>query len=152
MESGVSILVGSRDRDLRPATVRGTGAKVADTRDAITVFIPADTSAKAIANLQDNGQVAVAFSRPLDNVAVQLKGRCTSIRLAEAAERVIPEQYLVAFVETTYAIGLPRGLMKRVNVWPAWAVSFPVEHIYSQTPGPGAGRPWAEGAASRLNR
>jgi hypothetical protein len=144
VESGVSILVGTRDASLRPASVRGVGARVASDRRQVTVYLPQATSHKAVENLRDNGEIAVAFSRPLDNLAIQIKGSCTRVRLADKADRPIPERYAVAFVEMTYAIGMPRSLMKRMTVWPAWAASFDVRELYSQTPGPGAGKPWGE--------
>jgi hypothetical protein len=142
VESGVSILVGTRDGELRPASVRGVGAQVSPDRRKVTVFLPEATAAKAARNLRDNGEIAVAFSRPIDNLAVQIKGRCHELRRAAEGERPIPERYGVAFVEMTYAVGMPRSLMKRMTVWPAWAASFEVREVYSQTPGPGAGKVW----------
>lgn len=142
VESGVSILVGTRDAQLRPASVRGVGARVAPDGTAVTVYLPEVTSRKAVANLQENGEIAVAFSRPFDNLAIQLKGRCSRVCLASHDERAVPERYAIAFVEMTYAVGMPRSLMKRMTVWPAWAATFDVSAVFSQTPGPGAGRPW----------
>ncbi len=142
VESGVSILVGTRDAGLRPATMRGVGARVDASRRELTVYLPTATAARTVANLRDNGEIAVAFSRPIDHVAVQLKGRCREVRPARAAERDVPERYAVAFMENTYAVGMPRSLMKRLCVWPAWAVTFAVRDVFSQTPGPGAGKRW----------
>jgi hypothetical protein len=144
VESGVSILVGTRDADLRPSTVRGVGARVTGANGSVTVFLPDRTAARAVRNLRDNGQIAVCVSRPFDNLSVQLKGRCTSVQLASEAEREIPEQYAIAFVESMYGIGLPRAVMKRMNHWPAWAVRFDVRELFSQTPGPGAGEAWGK--------
>lgn len=142
VESGVSILVGTRDAALRPACVRGAGARVSPERTAVTVYLPEATSRKAVENLRENGEIAVAFSRPIDNLALQIKGRCSRVCLAPDDERAFPERYAVAFVEMTYAVGMPRGLMKRMTVWPAWAATFDVREVFSQTPGPGAGKPW----------
>lgn len=142
VESGVSILVGTRDAQLRPASVRGAGARVASNRREVTVYLPVATSERAATNLRDNGEIAVGLSRPFDNLAIQLKGRCTRVALAEEAERVVPEAYLLAFVETTFVIGMPRALLMRMTIWPAFAVTFDVRDIFSQTPGPGAGKRW----------
>jgi hypothetical protein len=142
VESGVSILVGTRDAELRPASVRGVGARVSRDRTAVTVYVPEATAGRAARNLRENGEIAVAFSRPIDNLAVQVKGRCDRLVMAGEDERMFPERYAVAFVEMTYAVGMPRGLMKRMTVWPAWAATFQVRDVFSQTPGPGAGRPW----------
>lgn len=142
VESGVSILVGTRDAALCPASVRGVGARVLPNQNAVTVYLPEATSRKAVANLRQNGEIAVAFSRPIDNLAIQLKGSCSRVCVAGEDERAFPERYAVAFAEMTCAVGMPRGLMKRMTVWPAWAATFEVRHVFSQTPGPGAGEPW----------
>lgn len=142
VESGVSILVGTCDAALRPASVRGAGARVAPSRRAITVYLPIATSERAARNLQENGQIAVGFTRPFDNLAVQIKGRCSRIGLADESERALVEAYVLAYVETTYAVGMPRALIKRVTRWPAWAVTFDARDVFSQTPGPGAGKRW----------
>jgi hypothetical protein len=71
VESGVSILVGTRDASLRPASIRGVGACVASDRRQITVYLPQSTSHKAVENLRDNGEIAVAFARPFDNFAIR---------------------------------------------------------------------------------
>lgn len=142
VESGVSILVGTRDASLRPSTVRGVGARMDRPRRELTVFLPTQTAGQAVANLRDNGEIAVAFSRPIDNLSVQLKGRCRALHLAREDEREVPERYAVAFMETTYTVGMPRSLMKRLRVWPAWAATFELRDLFSQTPGPGAGRRW----------
>jgi hypothetical protein len=142
IESGVSILVGTRNADLRPATVRGVGALVGSDHRSVTVFLPKQTAGQAIPNLRDNGEIAVGFSRPHDHLAVQLKGRCSELRMARAEEQPITLRYAIAFAETTYTVGMPRSLINRMNVWPAWAASFEVRDIFSQTPGPGAGKRW----------
>jgi hypothetical protein len=143
VESGVSILVGTRDASLRPSTVRGVGARVDGSRRALTVYLPTRTADRAVANLRDNGEIAVVFSRPFDNLSVQLKGRCQDVHRAGDDDRPVPERYAVAFMETTYTVGMPRSLMKRLCVWPAWAATFDVRDLYSQTPGPGAGQRWS---------
>jgi hypothetical protein len=82
VESGVSILVGTRDEQLRPVSVRGVGARVSSDRRSVTVYLPEATSQKPVENLRANGEIAVAFSRPFDNLAVQIKGRCSRVALA----------------------------------------------------------------------
>jgi len=76
------------------------------------------------------------------NQAYQLEGRCTDVRKARDEEQAIPHRYAIAFAETIYTVGIPRSLIGRVNVWPAWAAAFEVRDIFSQTPGPGAGKRW----------
>ena len=77
LESGVSILVGTRDAEGRPEVARGVGASLAPGRDAMTLYLQQVWGARALANLRATRELAVTFSRPLDNLSVQLKGPCT---------------------------------------------------------------------------
>jgi len=139
-ESGVSLLLGTRDDAMRPEATRACGALVSSARTEMTIFVPTEVGARAVANLRANGRLAVGISRAFDNNAFQLKGRALEIRDATESERAVVERYLAALVESLYLIGLPRGLVKRLRVWPACAVRFQVEEMFLQTPGPNAGK------------
>jgi len=80
LESGISILVGTRDAGLRPATVRAMGAAVQREARSLTLYVPDATGGQTLANLRDNGQIAATFSRAIDHRTIQVKGRCTGIR------------------------------------------------------------------------
>jgi hypothetical protein len=140
VESGVSLLVATRDGALRPACVRAFGASVSADRKTVTVFFPQATGARCKVNLDENKRIAVGVSRPFDNLAVQLKGSVTDLHAARDDERVVPERYLSAYVEQLYLAGLPRNLLKRAHVWPAWSATFTLEDVFVQTPGPDAGK------------
>jgi hypothetical protein len=86
-------------------------------------------------------QIAVTWSRPLDNQAIQLKGRSTSIRPATEEERAHVERYFAAFVEKLAAVGAPEEALRRVRFWPSIVVEVEVVGAFAQTPGPGAGAP-----------
>src|SRR6188472_1190594 len=106
-ESGVSILVGTRDASRRSEATRGVGAFVHPDRRRLTVFLPSDVSQLAVENLRDNGQVAVGFSRTLDHKTLQVKGRVEEIRDATEAEREIITRYHFAFAEILFQTGIP---------------------------------------------
>jgi hypothetical protein len=76
IEAGVSILVGSRDAGLAPDCLRAIGARV-EGADEITVFLPAETARTTVANLLDNGRIAVCFSQIADHRTHQLKVGCS---------------------------------------------------------------------------
>jgi hypothetical protein len=140
VEGGVSAFVGTRDAAMCPEIVRSTGALVSTDRKRITVFLPEATSKRTVANVRDNGEVAVGFSRPFDNLSIQIKGRSVDLHLAGDPERATPERYHAAYVEQLYMVGLPRSLTTRINTWPAWALTIEVRDVFVQTPGPGAGK------------
>lgn len=140
MEGGVSLLIGTRSAELRPAGRRAFGARIDAEQSAATVFVPACGAELVLANLKDNGQVAATFARPLDNRALQLKGRCLNVHETSAAERAFQDRYFAAFSEALLLLGQQPKLLRRVRYFPSYAVTFRIESMFEQTPGPDAGR------------
>jgi hypothetical protein len=137
--SGVDVYVATRSADLTPESIVGMGIVVHQNRRAITVYVPTEIAALTLANLADNGQVAVTVINPVDHRAVQLKGRCLGIRDSNESDRELQELYRAAFAASFAAIGIPRVLTRALPWWPSTAVSFEVRDLYAQTPGPRAG-------------
>lgn len=147
LESGVSILVGSRDDGFFPDCVRGLGARVEADGAELTVFLAEATSAATLANLGANGRLAVCFSRAQDHRSIQVKGRVVSMAAGDARDRAAVERYRCELAGSWGFVGVPVRVTARVNHWPVRAVRFRVESIYLQTPGPGAGAPLRPAAA-----
>jgi hypothetical protein len=140
VEAGVSILVGTTDKNGRPEATRACGARVLGDRASARIYLPCAAARIAFENLRAGGEIAVGFSRILDNLCIQLKGSCIDARRAADDERPIVERYLGAFTEQLHMVGVPRHLAKRLIVWPAYAVDFCIRDVFTQTPGPGAGK------------
>jgi hypothetical protein len=141
LESGISVLVGTRDALLCPESSRAFGARVEPGREEVTVFMPPAFSTRSFENLRDNGRIAVCFSRPLDHRSIQLKGQVLELRECGAEDRPALERYARLAAQTFAEIGIPRRVMARLAFWPCRAVRFRVESVFVQTPGPGAGDP-----------
>lgn len=141
VESGVSIQVGTRDSALVPDALRAVGARVTDDRNRLDVYLPDATCAQALANLRDNGRVAVCFSRVEDHRTIQIKGRMLELAPAEEGERGVIDSYRAEFAQKLAFVGLPPRLSFRISSWPCHRVRLAVETIWVQTPGPGAGDP-----------
>lgn len=139
MESGVSILVGTRDAKLRPECVRAVGARIHAGGESLTVYLPEAVALRTLKNLDDNGQVAVTFSRPIDHRTIQVKGTCLGVRPAGEEDRLLQEDYLAALREQLQLVGLPRVVTRRMRWWPSVAVRVSVRELFQQTPGPQAG-------------
>lgn len=139
IESGVSILLGTRDDDLVPEAMRACGAVVDQTRTRLTVYAHTRVAERTLANLRANRQMAVTFSRAIDHHTVQLKGECVEMREADARDDAIVDAYKSRFVEQLYIVGMPRSITSRFCVRPAWALTLAIADIFVQTPGPGAG-------------
>ena len=140
IESGVSMLVSTRDAALRPHVLRAVGAVIGKDRESLTVYLTKQVAARAVANLRDNGKIALTRSRPYDHRSMQVKGTMLGMRDGVEADRVQQERYLAGFVEHVYIVGLPRGVMRQLRIFPSVAVTFAAEDVFVQTPGPGAGR------------
>lgn len=139
LQSGVSLIVGTRDSHLVPESARALGARVEDGGREITVFLPAATCGPSIANLADNGRIAVTFVRIGDHYAVQAKGRAVEVREATDDEHPLIDRYRSELIQALGFVGLPPRQTARFAHWPAHAVRFVVEALFEQTPGPGAG-------------
>ena len=141
IESGVSIQVGTRDARLFPEGIRAFGVRVERGRREVTIFVPDATGATTLANVADNGLMAVCFARIADHRSIQVKGRVVSVQPAKDDERALVERYRGELQKKLGEIGLPSRISLRFNVWPCHAVRVRIESVFVQTPGPGAGAP-----------
>jgi hypothetical protein len=139
LESGIAILVGTRDARLVPECTRGIGARVEAGGQELTIFLPDAIAGQSLSNLRDNGRIAVGFSRSSDHRSFQLKGRVVSLAPASERDRGDIERYRCAWASSLGEVGLPPRITLRMAHWPAHAARFAVEGIFVQTPGPGAG-------------
>lgn len=142
LESGVSIIVATRDAQLRPEAVRATGLQVAD-RTHVRLVIPAATGARTFENLEANGEVAFVASDPATYRTVQLKGRSAGVAPLDDAGRADSRRWLDAFTEATLRFGLRPTQIRNLWLEDARQVRVEITAAFHQTPGPGAGRPLA---------
>lgn len=139
LESGVSLLLGTRDRENRPACARLVGARVSEDRTKVTVLLPRPTGERCLANIAESGLAAVTFSRVMDNRAVQVKGRVVA-REPTADDMAVAQTYREAFAVALDEVGLAPARSTRLTLHPAVALDVTVEAIFQQTPGPSAGQ------------
>jgi hypothetical protein len=147
LEGLVAVHVATRDASLVPDEVMGAAASLDARSRRLTVYLPVATSETSLANLHDNGAIAVLLSQPLTHRTVQLKGRAEEIRPAREDEREAVLGFAAAFDAEVETIGLPPAVVRRRRRWPCHAVTFLVSEAWEQTPGPRAGEPLARGAA-----
>ena len=140
MESGVSLLIGSRSAELRPASARGFGVEVEAANGTVTVFLAAAGAEVTLSNLRDNGQLALTFSRAIDYRSLQVKGRVISITETNERQQRLQDRYFSLFCAGLIFGGHQEKLLHRIRYRPSYAVCFRIESMFDQTPGPGAGR------------
>ncbi|HEY0706469.1 MAG TPA: pyridoxamine 5'-phosphate oxidase family protein [Polyangia bacterium] len=139
LSSGVVMSVGTRDAALAPECAPVMGSRVQRDRRGLTVFVPKAVADATLANLRDNGQIAVNIVRPSDDKSVQVKGHARAVRDATDSDRVLQEQQRSGLVEQLAFVGLPRVIARRMAWWPSVAIDIDVDDVFVATPGPGAG-------------
>src|SRR5262245_3106965 len=147
IESGVSVVVGTRDEGLVPEIVRAWGPHVNRDRRAARLRVPEATSVRTRINLVGNGRIAVTLSLPSNYETVQLKGHHLRTTRPSVEDLARVDRHRESFASVNESIGVPRS---RVEAF--WrreltgsslfvTIHFVVEAIFNQTPGPAAGAP-----------
>lgn len=139
LESGLACAVSTRDASLVPDCVLAAGVRVGRDRKHVTVFLHDAISARSLANLKDNGKIAVTLEHLPDHHAIQLKG--TASRVAKAREQDVADatRFHAGFMKEIEYVGVAPRVARRLAFLPCVAVTFRVEAVFEQTPGPQAG-------------
>jgi hypothetical protein len=139
----VFIAIATRNEKLRPTHTAAAGAIVNPDRETITCFVLQSRAEKIMGNLENNGQVAMTVSHP-SHECYQLKGQYVSSRPIEAKDLAIQEIYRTKLLACMLQYGYPEQLTKPLILGfrykPAVAITFRVQEIFLQTPGPEAGK------------
>ena len=131
---------GTRDRDLVPHVHRVSGWRVGPERETMELFVPELFTEHLLASLQDNGRIAVTIEEVQSHETYQLKGSYLGQRPPAADDLSVHEQCRERFVRSLRSfMNLPDDVLRAFILKPHVVVSFKVEEIYLQTPGPGAG-------------
>ena len=133
--------LGTRDADLCPTHTAAVGAVVHDDRRTVTVFVPAARAGRALEHLRQNGRVALGAGQ-MSHEAYQFKGTFLSSRPTDEADIARQEAFRLRFLESVrqgYPEEIARPLSLGFAYRPGVAITFRVEEIFRQTPGPGAG-------------
>jgi hypothetical protein len=143
LQEGVGIHVGTRDAALQPNGTRALAVRVEEDGRHVVVYVAAVAAARILPDLENNGQIAVGFGRPIDDRACQVKGVFIESRPAAEGERSAVCAQWDGFLGSLEKIGIPRAATSTWVTWPAVAIRLRVNALFDQTPGPGAGAPLA---------
>jgi hypothetical protein len=144
LESGVAVVVGTRDAKLLPETTRGWGP-IAEANGIIGVCIPLPAGQKTLENLSDNGKIALALGSPINYEQLQVKGHCVEIIEANESDVARVGRHREEFARACEGIGTLRStteqlFLREVDNPPVLVkIRFQPEQIFDQTPGPNAG-------------
>ena len=150
---GPSVMyLATRNAALEPLSAMAFGVQPSADGRELTVFLPAAVSPPSLANLRDNGQMAVELVRPSDHRALQIKGVWLGERRTTDEDRAFLTRYHNALLQEMNLVGVPRTKWDRLAWWPAVALRMEVRDVFVQTPGPGAGRRCEPGSARETDR
>lgn len=148
--TGVALtFLATRSADLDPGVVMAFGLRPRDDGREVTVFLPESMTVPTMANLRDNGQMAVTMVCATTSRSVQIKGVWAGERRTDENDRAFLEAYRDALLTEMGMVGVPRSVWQRLSWWPCLALRMEVRETYVQTPGPGAGRACPPLAVSR---
>ena len=139
LQEGLPTHIATRNAQLEPSGARVTAIKVDADGVHVTVFLPAIAAPPLLADLRDNGQVAVVLARPIDERSCQVKGTFVESRTPTADEEVFAREQFERALASVERVGIPRVGSAAWQMWPCVAVRFRAEALFTQTPGPNAG-------------
>lgn len=145
LESGVSVLLGTRDSGLVPEITRAWGPRIGRDRRSVSLCIALAGSARTLDNLRDNGCVAATFAFPTNYKTIQLKGRCIETTQPNRRDLSAIQRHRDSFTRVTEGIGVPRSFtealwQRELTESPVMVkIRFVAEQVFDQTPGPDAG-------------
>ena len=136
------MLVGTRNKALRPTVRRAFGALAEPASDIVTFFLPEYDSGRTMENLADNGRVALLVIDAFTHQTRQFKGAFVAARPATDQDKAVRDVYIDKMVVhfRNWFLPVPDPFWREFTVEPSQAVSFRVEAIFDQTPGPNAGK------------
>jgi len=145
IESGTSVVVGTRDLGLVPEIVRVWGPRVSEDGKCVSVCVALATSGKTRDNLDSNGRISASFTLPTNLQSVQLKGTWIETTEPNAEDLAAVERHREAFSSLNEQIGIPRRATdtlwrRELETSPVLVkLRFATEQVFDQTPGPHAG-------------
>jgi len=139
---GLAIALGTRNSELQPAFVRGFGISLRNDGKALSVFISKTQAAQTLANLKENGRAALVAAHVGTLTTRQFKGAYVSHTDVGESDLPSVEKNLTEFIAicAKYFGEQMAAQFRAFNIFPLIAVTFSIEDIFDQTPGPGAGK------------
>jgi hypothetical protein len=146
MQSGLSIVVASRNADNVPSVARAFACRVAADRRSVTLLLWAPQAGTLLADLRATRAIAAVFSRPSTHRTIQVKGRDAAQAPVADDDRALVAHHTDLLVAGLDPLGFaPRLIRTYFHCEPdeLVAIAFTPSAAFDQTPGPRAGRPLA---------
>ena len=144
-DTGVIVIIGTRDADGVPEVSRGWGVRVLPDSGALEICVSSRVCGRTLDNLADNQQIAVTITSPSTYRSFQVKGRAIATRSITPADLERIARHQRAFTDEVVAVGMPEPSAVRLSsiemedAPEITNIRVLVEAVFNQTPGPGAG-------------
>lgn len=138
LESGVSIILATRDARLVPAIAR-VMALAADGPSGIRFVLNERGAGRCVQNLRANHAASVCVADPQGYRSVQLKGSCVAIEGMDSDMRARSELWRDLFAERCARFGVTPAQVRNLWLDGDCLVRVRVHEVFEQTPGDGAG-------------
>jgi hypothetical protein len=143
MQSGVAMVIASRDADNVPSIVRGGGCRVAADGLRVTIFIATEQAGRVLDDIRATGSIAAVMVETTSSYeCYQIKGILAQLVPLTADDPARIRNYRQAFFQNITNTGLPPTVSAGILPEPPDAfigVEFTPTEVFRQTPGPGAG-------------
>ncbi len=113
---------------------------MSEDRKTMTVFVFEPFADVILKNLNDNGRISLIAASMPSHETYQFKGAYVSSRKTENKDLELQENYRNKLLEHFIPFDFPENFIRNMPYNPGIAVTFRVEEIFVQTPGPGAGK------------
>jgi hypothetical protein len=147
LRRSVSVIVGTRDAGNRPHVVRALGYRVHPSgapTNGLTIFLDRAVAEPVVADVRDNGQVAVVFSEPSTHKTVQFKSASARIEPQQPGDAALVLDYVERIVIEICSLGYPSEVIAGMFAHQPDSLinlSFVPDQAFDQTPGALAGQP-----------
>lgn len=147
LEGGMSINVAARDARNLPSISRALGCRFSRDRRRLTVFLSRSQAAAVLADVRENGAIAVVFADPATHESWQFKGGDAREEPLARGDAGRIRAYVETFVRDVTPLGYPPDLIRLLFTSPREApapgdwttVTFTPAAVFTQTPGQAAG-------------
>ncbi|MDS9469301.1 hypothetical protein RGQ15_17195 [Paracoccus sp. MBLB3053] len=141
VQSGISVILGSVDRNARPVAAIGLACRVLD-GGVLRVIARAPAITPILASVAAGSGIAVTFSRPVTHRSIQFKSDRARIVPAEDADWLAVEHQTAIFRQELLEVGHDEAFADYIvmcSVNEVAVFELTPDHGFVQTPGPGAG-------------
>lgn len=137
---GVGMVVATRDAQMKPEICEGAGINISSDARKMTIYLVQNRATRILANIKDNGNIAVSLSRPPTYSAAQIKGQVTGVRPVTSEDLHQAKEWATAFQREIQLIGVTREAAMGLRLIPDVAIEVDIKNIFIQTPGSKAGQ------------